>query len=1605
MFRNKYIRFILTVVAILLLLILLLSILIRVPTVQNYAQQKVLKSLSEKYNAQWHIDELKISFLDRIEAQGILLKDQASDTLLSADQIAINIGLFTLLNRKIAIDDIRMENAVVNLYELPDGKMNYSFVMSDSDNSTVEDVTPTNTDTNSWSFDINNINLEEVRLKYKTKDLEIGLKQDLLNIDFDEIDLAKQVISLDKLSSENTYTYLAINGSDTNNSSSILPDLGWTVTIEDLDMSHRLIEINDEQTTRIAEFNIGAQHLDYHADSLIVDINQLNGSFNEELVVQKGSALVTIYKEEVDANQVTILTKLDQMMADQISLGLHTKSIDINNLTIDVSYNLLKNLEPYIPDDIKIQKGGGLKGEVKSLHYDPKNIDIKNIDFQYETALVLKGSVFMKADQEGFSNPEEIHVNIDMLKSDIHQLDAILNAYAIPDSLLRYRALTASGIAKGSMQLLMLDNFSIKLDDAVNTTFDGKLRNLNNPDILSYDLQFEQAKFNTAQLPYISIDNIDIPSLGQLNYVGKLSGDRTNIKLIGKLESALGSAEADIVLDTKDGIDNLNYSGDLSLSQFDLGTLLKDESLGKLTLTTTITGSGATLQKVNTNFTGIVKDFQYKGYTYESIMVDAHIEDGNIDGVIEVDDPNARLKYDGTVFLGKQRATSDFTVNIDTINLHSLNLYSDEISLSGAIETHLSLPLSERDKNEIFIRNLHLSNSANHLYEDSIMITAHRNVDSTFVFIDSDILQLHLDGDYHVADLPASINDMVNAYIDTDTIIAHTDITSRNFHLYGELNTLMPFKILFKENQLQSKPINIDVKVDFEQNSLVGQIEVDSFYYDDFFSENLLLSAATSDVYLDVDVVGDMNTYAGTPINKLNLANRISNSMVESKLSALDNNNNRMIEFSAQSRFSPEKIVVAMQDSFYLNNKDWEVLSDNKIEIENSCIEVSNFEIANGNERISVNSNLNNSDELSVLFESFEVEEFADLLLSNGSSASGTINGKIDIRDVCTDPYYIANIAIKDIVYDSTYVGMLGISGDTEPGNSMIQTELSLLGPNNKLFGSAKFNTATSQIDMDIVFDSLQLLLLDPFLEDVIKESEGILSGEIKVTGTTKQPNVLGYAKLQNTVTTIIANNTKYSLDNHIINFDQTSIDIGELDIKDEEGNKAKVTGMIYHKNLQDMNIALKLDTKKFTFLNTTIEENPVFSGKVLLSAQGEITGPPSLLKIDITAKTLEGTDITISPYSAETYLREDFITYGKPQDFEDLTDEYLLQLAQEFPFDVTLLLDITEESKLTLVVDPINGDKVVGYGSGNLKIELDQYGEQEFFGLYTVKDGTYNFSYSTFIFKEFKIKQGGTVSFNGDLLDAEVDIAAVHNVYTTTYELIKDQVNPNESELQNSKSRTNVEVYLTLQGPLSDIDILLDIQVPSSESSSLISSIDRRLMEIREDPNELNSQVFGLLLFNSFLVSQNSSTGLGNLGSNIALSSISELISNQLNNFAQNIVKGVDVSIDVNSYDSDYVNDGAGGNVTEVGLKVSKQLFNDRLSVSATGNVDLEENDQRGHSSVVGDFVLEYKLRADGRYRIRVFSKSDYDRLLNENNTKNGVSLYFKKALGPKRN
>jgi hypothetical protein len=153
-------------------------------------------------------------------------------------------------------------------------------------------------------------------------------------------------------------------------------------------------------------------------------------------------------------------------------------------------------------------------------------------------------------------------------------------------------------------------------------------------------------------------------------------------------------------------------------------------------------------------------------------------------------------------------------------------------------------------------------------------------------------------------------------------------------------------------------------------------------------------------------------------------------------------------------------------------------------------------------------------------------------------------------------------------------------------------------------------------------------------------------------------------------------------------------------------------------------------------------------------------------------------------------------------------------------------------------------------------------------------------------------------------------------------------------------------------------------------------------------------------LLFNAFLGSGGSN--LATTGENITLSSVSTLLTNQLNRLAENYVEGVDLSIGVDSYTTDAAA-ASGETVTEVNLGLSKQLFNDRLSVQVGGNLGMSDSEAAGQNTVLaGDFRLEYQLTEDGRYKVRVFRRPDYD--IFSNGIRTGASLIYQRSFGDLR-
>jgi hypothetical protein len=254
-----------------------------------------------------------------------------------------------------------------------------------------------------------------------------------------------------------------------------------------------------------------------------------------------------------------------------------------------------------------------------------------------------------------------------------------------------------------------------------------------------------------------------------------------------------------------------------------------------------------------------------------------------------------------------------------------------------------------------------------------------------------------------------------------------------------------------------------------------------------------------------------------------------------------------------------------------------------------------------------------------------------------------------------------------------------------------------------------------------------------------------------------------------------------------------------------------------------------------------------------------------------------------------------------------------------------------------------------------------------------------------------------------GDPLESRFDIRATYSTQTTTYELLElgGLANANTTQSASAKRRQQVDINMGMSGTLEDPDIELSIALPESGGSAITNDAQAILNGMNDQ--QIYEQVFSLLVFNSFNAFGGSGGGggfdAGAQGANLAINSLSNLISNQLNRLADKAISGFDVNIGVESYENQYL-----GRQNTANVDLSRSLLNDRLTITFGTDVNVGSNtlagQQQNSAGFQSNFVLTYQLTESGRYFVRVFRRPDYDVISTNTPYENGVGVSYQRKF-----
>ena len=393
------------------------------------------------------------------------------------------------------------------------------------------------------------------------------------------------------------------------------------------------------KANKMTVFNSRFQYIDHNLKTpKMLDFTQLNGEIKDFFI--KG------------ANVTTYIEKL--------SFKDH-RGLVVENITSDFTYTkkniLLDGLSMKTPES-------EMKGRVE-LKYDRKDFsDFNNkvvFDVQFDKASIASNDLNYFYNEFGKNNVfyVDTHLIGTLNNFTTHNLKLVDKNQSEIVGTINFQNL----FGKGDQAFYMKGNF-----DRLTSSYD-RLK---------------------AILPRILGKNLPstLDKLGTVNMIGGVELTQKYINADVYLMSKLGELESNLSMQNIDVIDNALYKGNLILNDFDLGTLLGQQEIGRATVNLDVDGRGFTQKLLNTAIKGEIRKFYYNGYNYQNITVDGSMKMPYYKGYFNSNDPNLKMDFDGTIDLSLKAKKYDFKAQIDYADLHILNFYkTDSISIfKGTID-------------------------------------------------------------------------------------------------------------------------------------------------------------------------------------------------------------------------------------------------------------------------------------------------------------------------------------------------------------------------------------------------------------------------------------------------------------------------------------------------------------------------------------------------------------------------------------------------------------------------------------------------------------------------------------------------------------------------------------------------------------------------------------------------------------------------------------------------------------------------------------------------------------------------------------------------------
>ncbi len=1620
--RKLFKRFAITIISILVFFTLLILSL-RLPAVQNFVKDKLVVYLEKKIKTKVSLERVYIGFPNSLIMENLYLKGQNIDTLLAVRKLDVGLNMTKLLSSTADITSVDLEGARANVVRKPDGTFNFDYILdafatTDKEESTskpfiisldkikLKDIGVTFNDQQSRndiqvyfkSFDTRVQTFDLQNNKYAVNDinldgLKLKLKQDLIEEVSDKVE--KKVDSL-------------------NNKKPM--QLG----LRGIKLTNFNIDYGDDNTKTFAKVLF---------KELSTKVNKLdlqNNAYDVGNVILSGADInANLYLPAKDANskdteqpetsktagqQKALALLLGKLVLNDVKVaynntaiaptrqGMDFNHLNFSKLNIEVEdFKMQDNTFAGSVNSAEIQEARGLNIQKFNTDfvYNQKEAYLKDLYLQTPKTILRDEVVLNYNSIEQLSSNlggVQISANIEDSKigfSDILNLVPTLRNTA-PFNKYPNAIVNVDANVKGSVNDLLINKLKVSGLDQLRVAASGRVKNAMNPNNLYYDLRIAElsssAKTIFNLVPKNTIpSNISLPS--QMSIKGTAKGTTKVVNANLNLYSTLGNASVDANLDMRRKNREL-YTIKANLQGLQIGKIIQNKDIGPISAQIYAKGESFDFKNANADLRGNVASAVYKRYRYQNMNLTGKIRRGAYDVVLNSKDPNANLFLTASGVYNEKNPTVKINGHINKLDLNKLGFYKDPMILAGKIDGDFRNLDPDNLNGYLNLKDFAFSDTKEIYPIQEVNLKASSTNDSTNIVLNSQIADVELRGKYKLTQIFGALSNTVNQYYQFQKPGKMQKIQGGQFFTFNAKikNDDLIRKFVPELKSFETINLNGNYDADSQKIEIDGQIP--QVLYGENSIENATLKVTNENQALQYNLyVGGLKS-SSFALNKIGIAGDVANNTINYNITTKDDKDVTQFLIAGNARSLNDITEISLNpNGLKLNYTDWTVAENNRIQIGKNGILADNFRLSNAGSEISLQSESQTANApLNVSLKDFKIETITELIKKDTVLARGTINGTAQLRDLTKKMTFTSDLNISDLIVYGNAVGNLAVKvNNTSP--NLLNANIVLSGNNNDVKILGDYNTSSSTFDLNMAINQLQMKSVQGFSMNAITNTEGYISGNLKITGTTAQPNILGKVKFNDAGLEIAKTGSDFRKLNDEIDFTSRGIEFNDFKINDKDGNSLNIDGQVLTQTYRDFAFNLDLNAKDFKVVNSEKSNEALMYGVLSIDAGLRIRGNLDLPKVDGRLAVTDDTDFTfVLPQSSPTlqeregiveFIDQDQVALNKTIKADSISSQTRMK-----GMDVNVNIELSKEAKLSLLIDKANGDFVKLQGEAELTGGVDPSGKTTLVGVYEVESGSYEMTVSV-LKRKFDIQKGSTITWTGEPTTANLDITAVYKTETAPIDLVEQQISgESASTLNQFKQRIPFNTLLIMKGELLKPVITFDITTDEKNnavSSNVTDIVDQKLSQLRTQESEMNKQVFALLLLNRFVGENPFQSGAGTSGEMLARQSVSKILSQQLNNLASDLIKGVDLNFDLES--SEDYSTGNKNTRTDLNVGLSKKLLNDRLKVSVGSNFALEGDARQNENmtNIAGDVTVDYSLSRDERYMLRAYRKNEY--------------------------